>query len=249
MFSEEWNFDQLQQMSADILASLENRKLMQPWQLESFSLPASPDIESRKQVLIIASGYPEHAGVWSYTLLEKSIQAQEWRNKASMESWFERFYQSSTGIIVLNPHHPLKQPPEDSLPVYLAQLTAIYQRLMGLPNIPDIALMGYSLGGDVILRFLQEFPQYIAQTKGLVLVDPSPPQTGRRKMVPELARLMDHATLYGMMNEEGLPGEFAEIAKMRLKLTPELVQCQYHGEVPSVVLNLVCDQLNQLFSA
>ena len=245
MFSEDWDFNLLNQKAAGVIESLREEGLAQYLSLPNSNIqfPASSNIEHAKHVVIIASGYPEHAGVWSYTLLEKGLQDAEWFKKASMEPYFRKLCSSEVGLIFLNPHLDLRDQPEESMPVYLSQMEELYKYFLSQKENRDLTLLGYSLGADAILRFLHTHPQYVQNTRKLIIIDSSPPHMGRRKLHPDVIDLLDSASFYGMGTEDGLPGEFAEIIKMRLKIKPELFTCQFHGEMPNLVLDRIQQDL------
>ncbi|MEW6335483.1 MAG: hypothetical protein AB1558_14575 [Thermodesulfobacteriota bacterium] len=200
-------------------------------------LPATSNIETAESVVVACSGYPEHAGVWSYTLLDKSAGDPVWLDKTTMEPYFRDLHDTDTALIVLNPHaQELKQIPDASIGIYLSQLQHLFDHLAsargdGMRSV----LLGFSLGGEVVLRFLHSHPYHIRFARGLVLIDPVPPSIRRPVMSPELSALVDQASFYGFGDLEGNPGELVEYTKKILQITPELVSCRYHGEMPNLV--------------
>jgi len=250
MFSEEWDLNSLNQQTNQIIKNLEQEGLAAYWSLspEMSPLPISVNLSKVRQVVVVCSGYPEWAGVWSYTLLEKSHQEKEALEKTTMAPYFRDLAETEIGLVVLNPHAPDLNPVlEDSLVTYVSQLQQVYEALSQQSDQVQIVLLGFSLGGDAIYRFLQTNPQHLARTSKLVLIDPSPPHVGRRKMNPEVGELVDQALFYGKGTEEGLPDEFAEVTKMRLKIKPELITCQYHGEMPNLAWPRIVKVLPSLF--
>ncbi|MGK5094632.1 hypothetical protein WDW89_21790 [Deltaproteobacteria bacterium TL4] len=249
MFSEDWNFEVLNQKATAIIQTLEKEGVVRYFSLPdgTVRLPATSNLEQAEEIVIVCSGYPERAGVWSYTLLDRSLTDSPWLEKTSMSAYFKGLGSLNMGMVVLDPHaNELKQPPEASIPVYLSQLHQLYESFRRRSFPPKIILLGYSLGGDVLLRFLQTYPHFCGQTHALILVDPSPPHVGRRKLLPEVAPLVARALFYGLANDAGLPGEFAEITAMRLKLKPQLVSCEFHGEVPNLILPQILANLPTL---
>lgn len=236
MFSEEWDLEALNAKADQILQELisegSGKYISLPG--EATKLPASANIETAESIVIVCSGYPEVSGVWSYMLLEQSVRQKELLEKTSMAPYF-REIPKGVGLIILNPHgEELKTPPEASIPVYLSQLEQLYKYFTQSGNV-RLMLLGYSLGGDVILRFLQEHLTYVNRTHKLIFIDPTPPSIGRRKLEPKVLELVDQALFYGLCDEKGHPGEFAEFTKMRLKIQPDLVPCESHGEMPNLI--------------
>ncbi len=249
MFSEEWDFDLLNEKADQIIVTLEQKGFAKYLSVpgEAMSLPASANIETVQDVVIVASGYPERAGVWAYTLLDQSLSQPEALARTTMEPYFQELPEK-VGLVVLNPNgQELKRPPEASIPIYLEQLHHLYEYFLGKEAI-RLVILGYSLGGDVMLRFLQERPDYAAQTHGLIFIDPTPPSIGRRKLKPEVVRLVDEARFYGLCKEDGMPGEFAEFTKMRLKIKPELVVCDTHGAMPNLLLPRLLKEFQSIFA-
>lgn len=252
MFSEDWDLDLLNREAALVIKKLENEGIAKYFSVpgEKFSLPASSNIEIAERIVVVCSGYPEHAGVWSYTLLDKSFEAPEWFEKTSMEPYFRDLYDTDIGLIVLNPHaEDLKQIPDEALEIYLFQLQRLYEylcftRAKGV----KLVLLGFSLGGEVILRFLQTYPRYTEFTKGLILIDPVPPSIGRQNMYPELSELVGKARFYGFGDSERRPGKLAEFTKKILNVTPEVFSCHYHGEMPNRVWSKVLQELPNIFT-
>ncbi|MBF0279617.1 MAG: hypothetical protein HQM13_17595 [SAR324 cluster bacterium] len=236
MFSEEWDLEFLNQRADQILQELLAEGLVKTVMVPGLKieLPASANIEHVQSVMFVCSGYPEIAGVWSYSLLEQSMKQKELLEKTSMAPYF-RETPENVGLIVLNPHvHELKSPPETSIPEYLFQLDQLYNFFNRSKNV-KIILLGYSLGGEVILRFLQENLSFVEKTHKLIFIDPTPPSIGRRKLENGVLELVDQALFYGLCDGDGNPGEFAEFTKMRLKIQPNLIPCQSHGEMPNLI--------------
>lgn len=249
MFSTDWDLATLHQKADAIITEIVHCGKAETYCFPSLlsPLPISPNCFSKPQMMIIASGYPERAGVWSYTLLEEAKQNPEILSQTSVASYFEQFDSSRTSLVFLNPQaESMNTKAEEAIPIYLKQLHAIYQHVLSLQTSPRIVLYGFSLGGEVILRFLQENQNYALQTSKLVLVDPSPPSIGRRKLKPHLLSLVDDSWFYGLAHEDGSYGEFAEFAKMRLKIKPQLFHAEKHGEMPHMILLDLFDKLEKL---
>jgi len=250
-FSDDWDLDLLNHKASMVIKELEKEGIAKYFSVpsENVSLPATSNIETAECIMVVCSGYPEHAGVWSYTLLDKSIKEPKWFEKTSMEPYFRDLYDTNIGLIVLNPHaEELKQIPDESLDIYLFQLRRFYdyicfKRSVGI----KLVLLGFSLGGEVVLRFLQTNPRYTKFTKGLILIDPVPPSIGRQNMIPELSELVEKAYFYGYGDSEGHPEKLAEFTKKILNITPEVFSCQYHGEMPNLVWPRIFQSLPAMF--
>ncbi len=250
-FSEDWDLDLLNRKAAQVIKELEKEGIAKYFLIpgENVYLPATSNTETAECIVVVCSGYPEHAGAWSYTLLDKSIEEPEWLEKTSMERYFRDLNDTDIGLIVLNPHaEELKQIPDESLDIYLLQLQQLYDyicftRTEGV----KLVLLGFSLGGEVVLRFLQNYHRYTEFTKGLILIDPVPPSIGRQKMNPELSELVDKAYFFGFGDSEGRPEELAEFTKRILDITPEVFSCQYHGEMPNLVWPRIFQALPAMF--
>ncbi len=250
-FSEDWDLNLLNKKAARVIKELEKEGIAKYFSIpgENLSLPATSNIETAECIVVVCSGYPEHAGVWSYTLLDKSMQEPEWIKKTSMEPYFRDLYDTDIGLIVLNPHaEELKQIPDESLDIYLFQLQKLYDYI-GLARTDGLkfVLLGFSLGGEVVLRFLHTYPCYTKFTKGLILIDPVPPRIRRQNMIPELSELIGKTSFYGFGDPQGRPGELAEFTKRILNITPEVVSCQYHGEMPNLVWPRIFQGLPAMF--
>ncbi len=59
----------------------------------------TPDAFDKKLIVIAILGYPECAGVWSYTLLRQSRVSE-----TSMESYFHEFGSNDIGLVAINPN-------------------------------------------------------------------------------------------------------------------------------------------------
>ena len=236
LFSEEWDLEDLNEKANQILEELIAEGWAQYISLPNAptKLPATINIETAESIVIVCSGYPEMAGAWAYSLLEKSSTHPELLETTSMAPYFRKI-PDNVGLVVLNPHEEeLKSPPDASIPIYLSQLVQLYQYFSQREN-TRLILLGFSLGGDVILRFLQNYPTYADKTYKLIFIDPTPPSIGRRKLAPKVLELVDQALFFGLCDQEGRPGEFAEFTKMRLKIQPDLIPCESHGQMPNLI--------------
>lgn len=250
-FSDDWDLDLLNRKAAEIIKGLEEEGIATGFSVpgETPCLPATSNADTAEHLVVVCSGYPEHAGVWSYTLLDKSAEDPGWLEKTTMAPYFRDLYDTGIGLIVLNPHaEELKRVPDASLTIYLSQLQKLFDHLCSPGRGgTSVVLLGFSLGGEVVLRFLQTYPRFTGVIKGLILIDPVPPSIGRSNMRPELSALVDQASFYGFGDANGRPGELTAFAQKILKVTPVLVSCQYHGEMPNLVWPRICQSLPALF--
>lgn len=238
-FSADWDLDHLNGRAAKVITDLQQEGIATYFTVPglTLSLPATSNIETAATIVVVCSGYPEHAGVWSYTLLDKSAEDPGWFQHTTMEPYFRGLYDTDSALVVVNPHaQELKQIPDASIGIYLSQLQHLFDRLAATRSEGmRCFLLGFSLGGEVVLRFLHTHPQYIRFTKGLILIDPVPPSIRRSAMSPELSSLVDQASFFAFGDLQGRPGELAEFTKRILQIAPEVVSCRYHGEMPNLV--------------
>lgn len=250
-FSDDWDLDLLNHKASKVIKELEKEGIAKYFSVpgENVSLPATSNIETVECIVMVCSGYPEHAGVWSYTLLDKSVEEPGWFKKTSMEPYFRDLYNTGIGLIVLNPHvEELKRIPDASLDIYLSQLQQLFNYIYSTRAVGvKFVLLGFSLGGEVILRFLHTYPRYTEYIKGLILIDPVPPSISRPNMSPELSALVDKMSFYGFGDLKGRPGELTEFTQKILRITPEVVSCQYHGEMPNLVWPRIFQSLPAMF--
>ena len=234
MFLESWDLDQFANDAKNIIDDLEKIGIAKRYEIESIPLIVSSNLVQSKHVVIVASGYPERAGIWSYTLWDLYKNTSR-SNLATINDYINEMSKRCAWIL-LDPHfNHQKNTSQDSIKYYFQQLQAAYSFLTKKQQ--RVTILGFSLGCDAVLQFLQQNPDECHQTNHLILLDPSPPSLGKRKLTFHLSQLVENATCFGMCSSQGDINEFTEIAQMRLKLKPILIECQQHGEIPSLVLS------------
>ena len=100
MFSTDWNLPLLNTHARRILQELEQASVLQFLTVPGVDvpLPASAHLATMRQRMILCSGYPEHAGAWSYTLLHQSLTQPEVLPRTSMAPYFRGVHESPVGL-------------------------------------------------------------------------------------------------------------------------------------------------------
>ena len=179
----------------------------------------TPGAFDKKLLVIAVLGYPEQAGIWSYTLLRQSRIAE-----SSMEPYFCAFAERDLGLIAINPN---------SLGPDIEGGSFIYQLERVVADIAadkKIGFMGFSMGGMILVDFLQERPELLGRVSGLVLIDP---MLSNRLDVGNIRRLLDNDTL--LIASQGKVTSPGEIASVLLEI-PKISFAGIHGEMPSKAL-------------
>ena len=179
----------------------------------------TPGAFGKELVVIAALGYPEQAGVWSYTLLRQSSVAE-----SSMEPYFREFAEHELGLIAINPNCLSPDIEGDSF---------IYQFERVVADLgPDqrIAFVGFSMGGKIVVDFLQDRPGLLVRVAGLVLIDPT---LSNRLEAGNIRQLLDNDTL--LIASEGEITSPGEIASVLLGI-PKVSFPGIHGEMPNKAL-------------
>ena len=74
--------EKLKQKTKTIVNEMQNNKLAKYLECidrrnnSSFNVLTSPQLEDKDKILLVVSGIPEEAGVWSYTLLSQNRQEE-----------------------------------------------------------------------------------------------------------------------------------------------------------------------------
>ncbi len=182
----------------------------------------TPNAFDKKLVAIAVLGYPEQAGVWSYTLLRQSRISE-----SSMESYFYEFGKHDFGLVAINPNLFGPDIEGDSF---------IYQLERVISDIAadiKIGFIGFSMGGKILVEFLQQRSKLLCRMAGLVLIDPTLPN---RLNVGNIRRLLDNDTLLiASQGEVHSPGEIASV----LLEIPKISFPGIHGEMPNKALGEV----------
>lgn len=182
----------------------------------------TPDAFDKKLIVIAVLGYPERAGVWSYTLLRQSRI-----NESSMESYFREFGRSDFGLVAINPNFFGPDIEGDSFIYQLEQVVA------DIDADKKTGFIGFSMGGKILVEFLEQRPELLERVVGLALIDPTLPN---RLKVENIRRLLDNDTL--LIASEGEVNSPGEISSMLLQI-PKINFPGIHGEMPNKSLEEV----------
>jgi len=182
----------------------------------------TPNAFDKKLIAIAVLGYPEQVGVWSYTLLRQSRIRE-----SSMESYFHEFAKHDFGLVAINPNCFGPDIEGDSFIYQLEQVVADIA--------PDkkIGFIGFSMGGKILVDFLQQRPELLDRMAGLVLIDPTLPN---RLEVGNIRRLLDNDTL--LITSQGELPSPGEIASVLLRI-PKISFSGIHGEMPNKALDQI----------
>ena len=179
----------------------------------------TPGAFDKELVVVAVLGYPEQVGVWSYTLLRESRIAE-----SSMEPYFREFAERDFGLIAINPNFLCPDIEGDS---FIYQL----ERVIGdIAADKRIGLMGFSMGGMIVVDFLQQHAEMLDRVSGLVLIDPT---LSNRLDVGNIRHLLDDDTL--LIASQGEVTSPGEIASALLEI-PKISFSGIHGEMPHKAL-------------
>ncbi|MHC4221125.1 MAG: alpha/beta fold hydrolase [Planctomycetota bacterium] len=197
------------QIVADILeANIASKKIYTDERLgrEYWNL-IGPNALDKKLIVIAVLGYPEQAGVWSYTLLGQSRISE-----TSMEPYFREFANNDFGLIAINPNCFGPDMQGDS---FVYQLETVIADIA-----PDkkIGFIGFSMGGKILVEFLEQHPELLPRIAGLALIDPTLPN---RLRLENIRSLLDNDTL--LIASQGQVNSPGEISSMLLAIP---VKCQ-----------------------
>jgi pimeloyl-ACP methyl ester carboxylesterase len=185
---------------------------------EYFNL-ITPDAFDKKLVVIAVLGYPERVGVWSYTLLRQSRITE-----SSMEPYFSKFGKHDLGLVAINPNYLGADMEGDSFVYQLEQVVA------DIAADKKIGFIGFSMGGKILIKFLEQRPKLLARTAGLVLIDPTLPN---RLKVENIRHLLDNNAL--LIASEGEVISPGKIASALLQI-PDISFGGTHGQMPNKAL-------------
>jgi pimeloyl-ACP methyl ester carboxylesterase len=182
----------------------------------------TPKAFDKKLIVIVVLGYPELAGVWSYTLLR-----QERIDESSMEPYFREFNRHNFGLVAINPNFLAPDIEGDSFIYQLQRVTS------EIADDKKIGFIGFSMGGRILVEFLEQRPKLLCRVAGLVLIDPTLPN---RLEAGNIRRLLDDDTLLiASQGEVHSPGEIASV----LLVIPKISFPGIHGEMPNKALGEV----------
>lgn len=176
----------------------------------------TPDAFDKKLIVIAVLGYPERAGVWSNTLLRQS-RIEE----SSMEAYFREFVNNDFGLVAINPNFFAPDIEGDSFVYQLERVIA------DIAADKKIGFIGFSMGGKILVEFLEQRPELLDRVLGLALIDPTLPN---RLKLENIRTLLDNDTLLIASEAEGSsPGE---ISSMLLQI-PKISFPGIHGQMPN----------------
>jgi len=179
----------------------------------------SPNAFDKKLVAIVVLGYPERVGVWSYTLLRQSRVSE-----SSMEPYFREFARHEFGLVAIDPNFFGPDVEGDSFIYQLERVVA------DIAHDKKIGFIGFSMGGKILVEFLEQHCRLIDRVAGLVLIDPTLPN---RLTFANIRRLLDNDTLLiASQGEVQSPGEIASV----LLQIPRISFPGLHGEMPNKAL-------------
>ena len=185
---------------------------------EYFNL-ITPDAFDKKLVVIAVLGYPERVGVWPYTLLRQSHITE-----SSMEPYFSKFRSHDLGLVAINPNYLGADMEGDSFIYQLEQVVA------DIAADKKIGFVGFSMGGKILVEFLEQRPKLLDRTAGLVLIDPTLPN---RLKVENIRHLLDNDTLLIASESDVVsPGKITSA----LLQIPDISCAGIHGQMPNKAL-------------
>lgn len=194
---------------------------------EYFNL-ITPNAFEKKLLAVAVLGYPEQVGVWSFTLLSQSRIAE-----TSMEPYFNEFAKNDIGLIAINPNCLAPDIEGDSFIYQLERVVA------DIATEKKIGFIGFSMGGKVLVEFLQQRPELLDRTAGLVLIDPT---LSNRLDVGNIRSLLDNNTL--LIASKGETYSPGDIASALLQI-PKISFPGIHGEMPNKALPQIIEFYKQ----
>jgi pimeloyl-ACP methyl ester carboxylesterase len=186
---------------------------------KEYSNLITPNAFDKKLIVIAVLGYPERVGVWSYTLLRQSRV-----NESSMEPYFQEFGKRDLGLVAINPNFFAPDIEGES---FLYQLERV---VADIATDKKIGFIGFSMGGRILVEFLEQRPNLLDRVAGLVLIDPTLPN---RLKIGNIRPLLDNDTL--LIASEGQVNSPGEIASVLLQI-PKTSFPGIHGEMPNKAL-------------
>ncbi len=178
----------------------------------------TPGAFDKKLIIIAVLGYPERAGVWSYTLLQQSRIGE-----SSMEPYFHEFISNDFGLVAINPNFLGPDIEGDS---FIYQLQRV---IADIATDRKIGFIGFSMGGKILVEFLEQRPELLERVAGLALIDPTLPN---RLKVENIRNLLDNDTLLIASDGQGVVNTPGEISSILLQI-PKISFTGIHGEMPN----------------
>jgi pimeloyl-ACP methyl ester carboxylesterase len=195
---------------------------------KEYSNLITPDAFDKQLVVIAVLGYPERAGVWSYTLLSQSRISE-----SSMEPYFREFGRRGFGLVAIDPN---------CFGADIEGESFIYQLERVIADVrPEarIGFIGFSMGGKILVEFLEQRPDLLARVAGLVLIDPTLPN---RLSARHIRPLLDGDTL--LIASQGQDPSPGEIASALLDVA-SISFAGIHGEMPNKALGRIIEFFEQ----
>lgn len=191
----------------------------------------TPSAFDKTFVAVAVLGYPEQAGVWSYTLLRQSRTAE-----SSMEPYFREFAEHNFGLVAINPNLLTPDMEGETFHYQLEQAAALVspERKLGL--------IGFSMGGKIVVEFLERHPELLERVAAVALIDPTLPN---RLKTGNIRRLLDEKTL--LIASEGEVQSPGKIASALLDI-PFISFPGIHGEMPNKSLPDIISFFDQKLS-
>ena len=191
---------------------------------KEYFILSTPDASEKKFVGIGILGYPERVGVWSYTLIKNSKIEQ-----SSMKPYFQDFFNKNWGFIAINPNY---FHPDLEGETFKYQLNQI---ILNLKPEQKIGLIGFSMGGKIIIEFLNENTDILNKVIGLALIDPTLPNRLNFQNISQL--IQKNTLLIASISEYNSPGDIASVLLNIPKKSFEGI----HGEIPNKSLSEIIE--------
>jgi len=102
-----------------------------------------------------------------------------------------------------------------------------------------LGFIGFSMGGKILIEFLEQRPELLGRIAGLALLDPFLPN---RLRVANIRALLDKDTL--LVASEGEQASPGEIASVLLEI-PKISFPGIHGEMPNKALSEIIEFFSQ----
>jgi len=189
---------------------------------EEYWILSSAQAFEKRFITVAALGYPEQVGIWSNTLLRQGQVGE-----TSMEPYFRRFAEQDFGLVAINPN---------CLAPDIEGSSFLYQLDRAVAQIPaqsQCCLIGFSMGGGMVLKFLDQHPAVLERIAALVLIDPT---LQRRLSLDKIRAFLDRDTLLiASEGEEFSPGKMASA----LLDIPAVSFPGIHGQMPSKALDRI----------
>jgi len=184
---------------------------------------SSPNAFEKDYICIMAMGFAEFVGVWSYTLLKLSRLEE-----STMKPYFQSFTNEDWGVISINPHYSDPDPIGDN---YYYQFDKLLEDIK--PE-TKLGFVGFSMGGRPILEYLDNKKDILNRIIGLVLIDPEVPEEINNE---QLLKIIKERTFLVAGEGEHALGEGAA----KFLQIPYISIGGIHGAIPNIVINDVID--------